>query len=77
MSASVPPCVPSTRMCISDTPQHTPATPEPLFETAPIVPATCVPWKLDGLSPVPSPTSVGSASMPPPSPALVGSETKS
>jgi hypothetical protein len=49
----------------------------PLFVAAPIVPATCVPWKELGCTPSLSPTSVGSGSRPSPSPALAGLEMKS
>jgi hypothetical protein len=38
------PLAPRNLSPISDTFQATPATPTPLFPTAPIVPATCVPW---------------------------------
>ena len=37
------PPAPMTRSAISRVVQFTPVTPRPLFPTAPIVPATCVP----------------------------------
>ena len=43
-SAVVPPLRPRNFAAISFTFQSTPATPLPLPPTAPIVPATCVPW---------------------------------
>ena len=57
--------------------QDTPATPKPLSVLAAIVPATWAPWKLEGWGPTPSPTSVGSLSMPSPSPATSMSEIMS
>jgi len=77
MSKLVPPSTPSTRRLISFDDQLMPATPELLFETAPIVPETCVPWNEFGCTPSPSPSSVGSGSIPSPSAALEALEMKS
>ena len=56
----------SARIGMIRAPQDTPATPVPSLLRAPIVPATCVPWKIEP-PPIPQPGSAGFASMPSPS----------
>ena len=73
MSLMLPPPRPNTRTCISLQAQSTPAMPLPLSLRAPIVPATCVPWKLLPCGVARSPTSSGLPSRPVPSRATDGS----
>ncbi len=83
MSKPVPPQIspgndglPKTLIGIIFVFQVTPATPKLLFVFAPTVQATCVPWKLLLVPLQKSPTSVGSESIPSPSPDLVVLEIK-
>ncbi len=76
MSATEPPRVPRTRTCCKVVLGATPTTPVE-SETAPMVPATCVPCQLELYPPPPSPGSLASESRPSPSAAFDGSEMKS
>ena len=82
MSDRRPPHLPRARTGTIFTFQAPPATPAPLFDAAaPIVPATCVPWKESAAPGTEalhrSPGSFGSESRPSPSLPMRGSETMS